>query len=214
MRMNDTGSSLLFISQPATMAYAISMLLSNSFGPLTTLYWRLFRPFDDKTTVEEIKQQLAKLNDGTWRKSDFIYYYVPGRDYDPIPAAQDLTYMTFFDLLGDAAGYSIDSVTTILSLAVYLVYIGITLTYLVYILIIRRVTISWNTPSDLFMLALNSRQPDHIASTSAGVNTLATFREPVGIMARTRSTAIEVVFRRDAGWRRSDFDVVGDNEAY
>lgn len=42
---------------------------------------------------------------------------------------------------------------------------------------------SWDTVSELVMLALNTRIPSHIQNTSAGVATLSTLRELVTIKA-------------------------------
>lgn len=113
----------------------------------------------------------------------------------------------------DAYGYKIDSTTVTLSIVVLLIYCIIAILHVVHGIATGRAGSSWNTVSELFMLALNTQPPSHIQNTSAGVNTFSTFREPVKVRANKHGS-LEVVFLDDPAQSSLDIEDVKPNEAY
>ncbi|KFY43363.1 hypothetical protein V494_02012 [Pseudogymnoascus sp. VKM F-4513 (FW-928)] len=110
-------------------------------------------------------------------------------------------------------GYRLDSITVILSLTVLVVYSMIATIHLVYTFITGETSTSWDTVSELFMLALNTRIPSHIQNTSAGVATLSTLKELVTIKAN-ESGSLEVVFENDPKIQPSNFKKIEPNVEY
>lgn len=113
----------------------------------------------------------------------------------------------------NAYGYSLKSTTVILSVVVLFIYCIIAILHIIGSGIRGSVGSSWDTVSELFMLALNTQPPSHISNTSAGVNTFGTFREPVKIKANTHGS-LEVVFLDDPAHSSDDFEEIKPNEAY
>ena len=63
------------------------------------------------------------------------------------------------------------------------------------------------------MLALNSRRPENVRDTSAGVSTMTTFREPVRVRVNDEDS-LEIVFAQDPGKKNLKYRNVGANERY
>lgn len=116
-------------------------------------------------------------------------------------------------LKAELYGYRLDSITVILSLTVLVVYSIIVAIHLAYTFITGETGSSWDTVSELFMLALNTRLPSHIQNTSAGVATLSTLRERVTIKAN-ESGSLEVVFENDPQTQLSKLKKIEPNVEY
>lgn len=116
-------------------------------------------------------------------------------------------------LKAELYGYRLDSVTVILSLTVLVVYAMIAAIHLAYTFITGETGSSWDTVTELFMLALNTRIPSHIQNTSAGVATLSTLRELVTIKAN-ESGSLEVVFENDPQTQSSELKKIEPNVEY
>lgn len=110
-------------------------------------------------------------------------------------------------------GYDSSSVPVQLSLAVLLLYCIIALLYIIFTLFTGRTASSWDTFSELLMLGVHSRAPAHLDNTSVGIDTLATFREPVSIRINEENKA-ELVFEKDAETMKRRLRNVVQNEAY
>lgn len=95
-------------------------------------------------------------------------------------------------------GYGLETVAVKLSMAVLSLYCAIVATWVVYSIATGEAGHSWDSVSELFMLALNTTRPEHIKNTSAGVATLSTFREPVEVCAN-EERSLELVFADDPG---------------
>lgn len=135
-------------------------------------------------------------------------------------SAADLSFMPI-STTRDLHGYALQSITVILSLVVVLVYCMTVALFLLYSLATGEASSSWDTISELFMLALNTKPPTHMGKTSAGVLTFATYRRFVNVRARTgegASEGLELVFldagEGDAEEGKKDFEMVEYNKAY
>jgi hypothetical protein len=109
--------------------------------------------------------------------------------------------------------YRIDSVSVILSIIVLLIYSAIAAIYLIHTLMTGETSSSWDTVSELFMLAINTRPPSHIKNTSAGIATLATMKEPVSIRVNENGS-LEMVFENEPQSESMRFRKVEPNIAY
>lgn len=111
-------------------------------------------------------------------------------------------------------GYDSTSVPVRFSLAVFCLYVLVTASYISYTLWTGETGTSWNSVADLVMLALNSRKPPAaIGSTSIGVDSILTFREPVNVRINELNTA-ELVFDKDASLDEANLTRVHRNLAY
>jgi hypothetical protein len=79
-------------------------------------------------------------------------------------------------------GYNHESTTVQLSMAVLTLYSVISIAYLGITSISGRTSGSWDSIGELLMLGLNSKRPTFLGRTSAGVETLNTYRQQVCIL--------------------------------
>ncbi|KAL9624604.1 MAG: hypothetical protein Q9160_001269 [Pyrenula sp. 1 TL-2023] len=110
-------------------------------------------------------------------------------------------------------GYDSSGVPVRLSLAVLATYCLIVVIYLTYTFITGRTASSWDSSSELIMLAMNSQKPTHLEGTSVGIETLSTFRESVSIRVN-ENDSVELVFENDPALKTRQLRAVVPNEAY
>lgn len=111
-------------------------------------------------------------------------------------------------------GYDSASIPVRFALVVFGLYVIVTASYVIYTLVNGETGTSWDSVADLVMLALNSRKPPvEIGSTSIGVDSILTFREPVNVRVNEMNTA-ELVFDRDASVDEANLTRVRRNIAY
>ncbi len=111
-------------------------------------------------------------------------------------------------------GYDSSTVPVRLSLTVLFIYILIVTVYVAYSLFTGRTATSWDSIGEVVMLALNSRQPEHIKGCSVGVETLSTYRKPVNIRIQKKKNEAELIFEDDPGLQNTEYKVVELNERY
>ncbi|KAL9616744.1 MAG: hypothetical protein Q9160_008401 [Pyrenula sp. 1 TL-2023] len=110
-------------------------------------------------------------------------------------------------------GYDSSEIPVQLSLAILATYALLAIIYIIYTLATGRASNSWDSIAELVMLGVNSKTPEHLEGTSVGIDTLATFREPVSIRVNERD-CVELVFENDAGLSKRHLRDVEPNEAY
>lgn len=110
-------------------------------------------------------------------------------------------------------GYDNSELPVRLSLAVLTIYCLIVVIYLAYTFITGRTASSWDSTSELVMLAMHSQKPRHLKGTSVGIDTLSTFREPVSIRVN-ENDSVELVFENDHRIRMRQLRDIVPNEAY
>ena len=93
-------------------------------------------------------------------------------------------------------GYNTSSISVRLSLAVLTTYCVVAIAYLVYLLATGHTSTAWNSAIEFFILALQSRRPDHLGYSTVGVESMETFREGVGVRVNGEEQ-LEVVFAND-----------------
>ncbi|KAF2501890.1 hypothetical protein BU16DRAFT_450805 [Lophium mytilinum] len=112
-------------------------------------------------------------------------------------------------------GYGYDTSTTSvrLSIAVIMTYCVVTLAYMIYILISGSTSTTWDSAMELVLLALQSRTPDHLGHISAGVDSMDTYREAVGIRV-SDGDELELVFKHDRDYGERNLRKITPNRAY
>ena len=100
-----------------------------------------------------------------------------------------------------------------LSLAALRLYAVMVMTYLIYAFITSRLARSWDSISELVLLAPNSRRAEHLTNTSAGAETPHTFRKPVNVRVNGRGS-LELVFMDGSAWQSATYVMVKLNEKY
>lgn len=111
-------------------------------------------------------------------------------------------------------GYDSKSVPVRFALVVFGLYVMVTASYIIYTLVTGETGTSWNSVADLVMLALNSRKPPaEMGSTSIGVDSIVTFREPVNVRINDVNTA-ELVFDKEVSADEGSLTRVRRNIAY
>ncbi|KAF3033962.1 hypothetical protein E8E12_002851 [Didymella heteroderae] len=110
-------------------------------------------------------------------------------------------------------GYGTTSIAIRLSIVVVSFYCVVTILYLAYILITGSTSTAGNSAIELVALALQSKRPDHLGRISAGINTLGTFNEGVGIRVNA-DDELELVFASDRDIGSTDLRKIERNKAY
>jgi hypothetical protein len=126
------------------------------------------------------------------------------------------------DLQVHGYGYGYVDTATQFALAVMIAYCSIIVLYVTYTIMTGYSSIAWNSATELIMLALQSRTPDHLGHVSVGMDSIDTFQEQVGIRVKTvqcDSTGelderLELVFARDRDNETHRMKMVERNKAY
>jgi hypothetical protein len=126
------------------------------------------------------------------------------------------------DMINYGFGYGIRDIPAQLSIAVITAYCLITILYVGYIIATGHTSIAWGSPTELILLALQSKEPSNIGSISVGVDSTRTLRRNVGIrvstidigdLGRTKEK-LELVFEHDEETKKRALTKVVRNRAY
>lgn len=93
-------------------------------------------------------------------------------------------------------GYETSSISTRLSLIVVMAYCIFAVGYITYMLSSGHTSTAWNSATEIIVLALESKCSEHLYYVSAGINSIKTYQEPVGIRVNDRNQ-LELVFEHD-----------------
>jgi hypothetical protein len=110
-------------------------------------------------------------------------------------------------------GYETSSISTRLSLIVIMAYCVFAVGYITYILSSGHTSTAWNSATEIIVLALQSNRSEHLRHVSAGINSLETYQEPIGIRVSDRNH-LELVFKRDQSNQLRKLRRIGLNKAY
>jgi hypothetical protein len=112
-------------------------------------------------------------------------------------------------------GYSEDSMAIRLSLTVISAYCLVTVAYMLYVLISGYASTAWNSPIEVVALALQSKQPDYPdqGHTAAGIDSVSTLRQNVGIRVNTNNE-LGLVFANDRNLDWSELRKIEKDKAY
>lgn len=103
------------------------------------------------------------------------------------------------EFTSEGLAYSPRGISMIIALVVLFAYSLYVFFSIVYILsICPESSSAWDSISELTALAILSTPTDRLWNTSAGIETLSAFREPVNIRA-TKDNKLEIVFEKDGG---------------
>ncbi|KAL1604328.1 hypothetical protein SLS59_004124 [Nothophoma quercina] len=115
-------------------------------------------------------------------------------------------------------GYGATSTSLRLSVAVMIAYCLTTFLYLVYIIVTGHTSVAWDSATELILLALQSKNPDHLGAISVGIDSVNTLRQSVGIRvsrnAETAEEKLELVFARDEDIAKRSLRKIERNKAY
>lgn len=110
-------------------------------------------------------------------------------------------------------GYDHDGVTVQLSMAVLTLYGIIAVAYLAVTLVSGRTSGSWDSIGELLMLGLNSQRPAFLGPVTAGVESLATYKQYVTVGVN-EDGALELVFAADPQNDEKLYKQIEANESY
>lgn len=110
-------------------------------------------------------------------------------------------------------GYNLIGVTPKLAFAVLVFYSLLATLYLLLTCITGYTSASWDSISELMMLAFNSNRPTFLGRTSAGIETLNTFRQPVSLKVN-EADELELVFDNDPSNNKSSYRAIEVNKTY
>jgi hypothetical protein len=110
-------------------------------------------------------------------------------------------------------GYGGRSVSVQLAMAVITMYSVVTIAYITYILVTGSTSTAWNSAIELVALALQSKTPDHLGNIGAGLDSIETFKEGVGIRVN-KNNELELVFARDRNIRNRGLRQIAQNREY
>lgn len=110
-------------------------------------------------------------------------------------------------------GYNSSTVPVRLSIVILCIYSLFAIIFIAYTLLSGQSASSWNSIGEVVMLALNSKQPEHLYDVSVGVETLSTYREPINIRTNKDKSA-EMVVLNNPGFKNSEYSVVEPNVRY
>jgi hypothetical protein len=119
-------------------------------------------------------------------------------------------------------GYGSSNISTSLSLTVMMAYAIIISIYVGYTIATGHTSIAWGSATELMMLALQSKAPDHLGHISVGIDSVETFQQNVGVRVRTVNIGdtgeiveqLELVFEHDRGASGRELKQVERNKAY
>ena len=115
-------------------------------------------------------------------------------------------------------GYGATSTSLRLSVAVMIAYCITTFLYLVYIIVTGHTSVAWDSATELILLALQSKTPDHLGAISVGIDSVNTLRQSVGIRvsrnAETAEEKLELVFACDEDIAKRSLRKIERNKAY
>lgn len=126
------------------------------------------------------------------------------------------------DTINYGFGYGTRDTTTNLSVTAIAAYCLIVVVYVSYIITTGHISIAWNSPTELIMLALQSREPTDLGHVSVGVDSMNTLRKGVGIRVSTEEIQgtgevrekLELVFEDDEENEKRGLTKVVRNRAY
>lgn len=123
-------------------------------------------------------------------KSLFKYYYALLGEGEVDPSTLETLDVTSHRR---GFGYSIESKTVKAALAFIGVYCLVATGYVCYTLTTTKTGGSWDTVSELYMLAMNSTAPRNLGATSVGVETMAVFQKKVKVEVN-HNHSVEMLF--------------------
>ncbi|KAF2994981.1 hypothetical protein E8E13_003670 [Curvularia kusanoi] len=142
----------------------------------------------------------------------------------PSTELQDISEATPYriETVKEGFGYGTRDRSAQLSVAVITAYCLVTLIYIGYIVITGHVSIAWTSPTELIMLALQSKEPSDIGHVSVGIDSMENLRRNVGIRVSTVGIGdtgemrerLELVFEDDEDTERRDLTKVVRGTAY
>ena len=87
-----------------------------------------------------------------------------------------------------------------------------------YIIVTDHTCVAWDSATELILLALQSKTPDHLGAISVGIDSVNTLRQSVGIRvsrnAETAEEKLELVFARDEDIAKRSLRKIERNKAY
>jgi hypothetical protein len=148
-------------------------------------------------------------------------YGMPIFDLSQLKGQSDITPFRI-DTINYGFGYGTRDTPTNLSVTAITAYCLIVIIYISYIIITGHTSIAWNSPTELIMLALQSKEPTDLGHVSVGVDSMDTLRRSVGIRVSTEEVQgtgetkekLKLVFEDDEENEKRGLTMVVRNRAY
>lgn len=110
-------------------------------------------------------------------------------------------------------GFGTSSTSARSALAVITLYCFVTVVYLSHILMSGHTSTAWNSATEFVVLASQSERTRRLRHTSVGINSIDTYREPVGIRVN-RKDELELVLANDRDGNVRRLRRVAPKQAY
>jgi hypothetical protein len=202
-------TALDFLNNDVSPQQIFALALSNGdLGYLAYSGLVLERDNDDSNT-KALYTYLDKIH--AWSRYSAISIDID--DNGALSKPSSLTYQVVSQLQ-QGYGYDAKDITVQLSLAVLGIFCVFVLAHVSLLLLTGYSGNSWDSISELLMLGLMSRKPDHLGPhVGVGLETLKTFREPVSVKVNDEGH-VELVFENDAAGKLGRSGLVVVNKVY
>lgn len=166
---------------------------------------------------------LASLQDDTGRNASQTESHNLVERYDRSVVENPATRTEFqVDERLHGYGYGSNSMPTKFAVAIITIYSTLVFVYVFYIISTGHTSTAWTSVTEIVMLALQSREPDHLGHISVGADSMETFRKSVGIRVRTAPVGdtgeirekLELVFEHDQDSKEAAEMKTERNKAY
>ncbi|KAJ9659042.1 hypothetical protein H2198_003331 [Neophaeococcomyces mojaviensis] len=126
----------------------------------------------------------------------------------------DSLYQLKVDWFRSGYGFNSSGITVRLSITVLVIYDVLVVSYLIWTFVTGRTSSSWDSVGELLMLALNSKRATFLGRTSAGVESLSTYRQEVNVKVNELDESLELVFINDPDFDKTMYKDVEVNKVY
>ncbi|KAK5266665.1 hypothetical protein LTR99_007276 [Exophiala xenobiotica] len=202
-------TALYFLNNNPSPQQIFALTLSNGDEGYLAYSGLVLERDNDDSNTKALYTYLDKIH--AWSRYSAILIDID--DNDALSKPSSLTYQVVSQLL-QGYGYDAKDITVQLSLAVLGIFCLFVLAHVFLLLLTGYSGNSWDSISELLMLGLMSRKPDHLGThVGVGLETLKTFREPVSVKVNDEGH-IELVFENDAAGKLGRSGLVAVNKAY
>jgi hypothetical protein len=195
--------------QPIRISYTLlNVSLLNYMG---------FDDFNEERLGFLIANAIASIPDN----KSYSPQNLQGFDLSQLEGQSDITPFRI-DTVNYGFGFGTRDIPSNLSVTAITVYCLIVVFYIGYIIITGQTSIAWNSPTELILLALQSKEPSDLGHVSVGVDSMETLRKSVGIRVSTVNIQgtgetrekLELVFEHDEETEKRELTKVVRNRAY
>ncbi|KAF2228705.1 hypothetical protein EV356DRAFT_48170 [Viridothelium virens] len=194
----------------ATTSTVVNSSVDGAGLPFAVTLQDLFRQLESSWSEVPLDLSLAPTV-GTVVATAMSSLNASALDPGPIRQKPGLTEVKV-EVFAAGTGYSITTVPDILAAVVLCLYCLFALTFMAWSLWTGQSSNSWDSIAELVALGLNSRALAQLKNTSAGVETMTVFQEPIRIL-ENKEQSVEIVFENDQDLKNTH-RTIKVNQAY